>query len=87
MYLDQHLYGNMTKKIMFTLVIDDFVVKFTDKQDAQHLVEALKDLYPITASWIGNKYLGITLTWDYRLRQVDISIPGYITVVLLKKFH
>ena len=55
MYLDQHLYGNMTKKIMFTLVIDDFVVKFTDKQDAQHLVEALKDLYPITVDWTGNK--------------------------------
>ena len=62
LYLEQHLYGNMTKNIMLTLVVDDFGVKFIDKQDAHHLVEALKDLYPITVDWTGNKYLGLTLT-------------------------
>ena len=68
---------------MFTLVVDDFGVKLTNKQDAEYLVEALKDLYPITVDWIGNKYLGLILTWDYTLHHVDISMPGYVSAALL----
>ena len=81
------LWKHDKKNIMFTLVIDDFGVKFTKKQDAEHLMEALKDLYPITVDWTGNKYLGLSLTWNYTRQHVDISMPGYVEAVLHKFVH
>ena len=38
---------------MFTLVVDDFRIKFTIRQDAEHLASALDDLYIITKNWEG----------------------------------
>ena len=73
--------------VMFTLVVDDFGVRFTKKEDAQHLIDSLQALYPITVDWTGTKYLGLTLKWDYISRRVDISMPGYIKAVLLKFLH
>ena len=73
--------------VMFTLVVDDFGVRFTKKEDAQHLIDSLQALYPITVDWTGTKYLGLTLKWDYIKRRVDISMPGYIKAVLLKILH
>ena len=81
------LWKHDKKSIMFTLVVDDFGVKFTKKKDAEHLMESLKDIYPITVNWTGNKYLGLTLTWDYTCQHVEISMPGYVNAVLHKFVH
>jgi len=37
-----------TKPICFTLVVDDFAVKYTREQDVNHLISALKENYEIT---------------------------------------
>ena len=60
------LWKHNRSNVMFTLVVDDFGVKFVKQADAQHLIDALKDLYPITVDWTGAKYLGLTLDWNYR---------------------
>jgi hypothetical protein len=67
---------------MFTLVVDDFGVKFTNTADAEHLMTTLKELYTVSEDWDGAKYCGLTLNWDYTKRTVDISIPGYIECAL-----
>jgi hypothetical protein len=54
-----------TRATQFTLVVDDFGVKYVGKRDADHLINALKETYPITEDWHGTKYLGIDLAWDY----------------------
>ncbi len=36
------------KKICFTLVVDDFAIKYTKLEDAQHLIDVLKKGYTIT---------------------------------------
>ena len=63
---------------MFTLVVDDFGVKYVNKTDVEHLLESLQGTYKLTADWTGNLYCGITLGWNYNKRYVDISMPGYI---------
>ncbi len=72
---------------MFTLVVDDFGVKYVDKADVDHLVSSIKSTYSLTEDWSGNRYCGITLVWDYLRRTVDISMPGYITKKLQEYKH
>ena len=40
-----------TRDIIFTLVMDDFGIMFTTRQDSEHLTSALKYLYVITKDW------------------------------------
>ena len=68
----------------FSLVVDDFGIKYTRKADADHLVKCLREDYDITKAWTGEKYLGLTLKWDYVNRNVSFSMPGYVKAALLK---
>jgi hypothetical protein len=73
-----------TRPISFTLVVDDFAVKYVGKQHAEHLRNALLKTYELTTDWDGTVYSGITLKWDYKNRTRDISMPGYVSNVLRK---
>jgi hypothetical protein len=44
-------------------------------------------LYDITTEWPGERFLGMTLKWDYKARTVDMSMPGYIEKALIKFQH
>jgi hypothetical protein len=72
------LWYNKTKKITFTLVVNDFGVKYIDKSDVKHLIASLKENVALTVYWTGNLYCGISLDRDYVNQWVDISMPGYI---------
>jgi hypothetical protein len=74
--------------IKFSLVVDDFGIKYTDKSDVEHLMSVLsKEYYVLKTDWTGSKYCGLTLTWDYAKHTVDISMPGYIERALLRFAH
>jgi hypothetical protein len=77
------LWKHESRPLTFTLVVDDFGVKYEKKEDAEHLIASIKATYKLTKDWTGNLYCGITLDWDYANRTVDISMPGYIR----KKLH
>ena len=81
------LWRHVTRPISFTLVVDDFGVKYVGKEHAQHLVDTLKKYYDIAEDWEGDLYCGITLDWDYEKRTLDISLPGYIKKVLQRFEH
>ncbi len=53
-----------TCPISFTLVVDGFGVKYTNKNDVNHLNKCLKTDYKLTKDWDGNLYCGIKLKWD-----------------------
>ena len=72
---------------IFSLVVDDFSIKYQRREDAEHLTNALQDLYKITIDWQGTKYCGLNLEWNYQARTVTISIPGYIKKMLQKFKH
>jgi hypothetical protein len=78
---------NKTRPISFTLVVDDFAVKYVGKQHAEHLRSALLRTYELTTDWTATVYSGMTLKWDYNKRTYDISMPGYVSNVLSKFQH
>ena len=75
------------RPISFTLVVDDFGVKYINKADVEHLMSVLKENYEIDTDWEGTRYLGLTLDWDYIKREVHLSMPGYIENALIRFGH
>jgi hypothetical protein len=51
--------------ISFTLVVDNFGLKYKNKNDIDQLTSILKQDYEIGTNWEGTRYLGFTLNWDY----------------------
>ena len=76
------LWKHATKDICFSLVVDDFGVKYVVKDTAEHLIQALKNLYTISIDWTGSIYCGLTINWEYAKRICDISMPTYIQEAL-----
>ena len=68
--------------ISFTLIVDDFGIKYVIRKHADHLLAALQEHYTLDIDWAGKLYCGITLDWDYENGTVDISMPGYIKKLL-----
>jgi hypothetical protein len=55
------LWTHKTKNTCFTLVVDDFAIKYTKMEDAKHLIDALPKDYTITVDWDATKYIGLTI--------------------------
>jgi hypothetical protein len=77
------LWHHKTQPILFTLVVDDFGVKYVSKNNVNHCIESIKLTCTLTKDWTRNLYCGITLKWDYLNQHIDISMPTYIK----KKLH
>jgi hypothetical protein len=71
----------------FTLIVDDFGVKYVGREHAMHLLNALRDLHTITEDWGGSLYSGLTIKWNYAEKYVDISMPHYIPSMLHRFQH
>jgi len=67
--------------------MDDFGVKYINKTDVNHLIQTLKQDYEIKENWEGTRYLGITLDWDYKKREVHLSMPSYVERALTRFGH
>jgi hypothetical protein len=78
---------HITKKTCFTLVVDNFAIKYTNLDNAKHLIDALKKDYVITIDWIATKYIGVTIEWDYTKGKVHVHMPGYLPNALLRFNH
>ena len=65
------LFKHESRPINFSLVVDDFGVLYRSKAYAKHQEAALTAHYPITTNWMGDKYIGIDLKWNYEKRKFD----------------
>jgi hypothetical protein len=82
------LWKHATRPVVFCLVINDFAgIKYVGKQHADHLIQALQDLYPCSTDWTGSLYCGLTIDWNYPKHYVDISMPDYVAAALHKFQH
>jgi hypothetical protein len=59
------LWLHKTQPIFFTLVEDDFAIKYVGKQHADHLKNAVLRTYELTTDWTAMVYSGMTLKWYY----------------------
>ena len=81
------LWLHKTRSIKFALVVDDFGIKYERDEDAQHLIDSLTPHYKITIDKDGTRFIGLTFSWDYERREVDISMPGYVDKALVRFNH
>lgn len=83
------LWKHKSHSIQFTLVVDDFGVKYVGREHvgrehAEHLKSVLEEHYKVTTDWTGGRYIGIHLKWDYEKWQVHMYMPGYVQKALLQ---
>ena len=80
------LFHHATRPTFFTLVVDDFAVKYASDDDAEHLLATLRLLYEIKVDRKASKYLGFAIKFDDVAHTVTLSMPDYIPK-LLERFH
>jgi hypothetical protein len=81
------MWKHKTRKTTFCLCVDDFGVKYFNKDDANHLIAALQHNYQVKTDWTGKNFCGLTFDWKYHQGYVDVSMPGYIQRLLAKLQH
>ena len=81
------LWKHQTRPVSFTIVVDDFGIKYTNKDDIDDLFKAIRDKYPLKIDWSGAKYVGIDLDSDYEKQEVKLSMKGYIERALKQFQH
>ena len=73
------LWKHRTRPVQFSLIVDDFGVKYKGKRHADHLISAIKKHYTkLTVDWTGSLYAGINLELNYDERWVESSMAGYV---------
>ena len=68
---------NEWRPVSFSLVVDNFGVKYVGEEHANNLLSVLRKYYTVDKNAEGSKYCGITLDWDYKNCKVHLSMPGY----------
>jgi hypothetical protein len=76
-----------TKPICFCLVVDDFAVKYVNRADADHLINAIRKYYPMTVDEEAERYIGLTIQWGYINRKAHIHMPGYLYKACVRFKH
>jgi hypothetical protein len=71
-----------TLPISFSLVVDDFGVKYVGGEHAEHLMACIKKKYNISSNWNGTAYCGLALDWDYK-KCLDTSKTRSISTNIL----
>ena len=61
------LWRYISRPVQFSLVMYDFGVKYVGKENAEHLIKAIKKAgYDVALDWKGSLYYRITLNWNYK---------------------
>ena len=81
------LWTHKWRPVQFTLVVDDFGIKYVGEENLQHLIAILRESYEISIDREGKRYVGIHFDWDYNKREVHLSMPGYVKKALKRFQH
>ena len=79
------LFRHDTRKTSFVLVVDDLGIKYqkSKPEDLEHLFTCLRELYSIKTNLGGDKFLGLSIRWNYtpvyKDSTCEVSIPNYYT--------
>jgi hypothetical protein len=76
-----------THPVWFLLVVDDLSIKYTGRENAEHLMTSIKNIYAISSDWTGSAYCGLKLDCDYDNGTVDLYMPRYTKAALQKYQH
>lgn len=76
------LFRHRSKQTAFTLIVDDFLIKYQNRSEAEHLLDTLRKKYRITVDWEARKYNGINIDFNREARTCTLSCPGYVQQAL-----
>ena len=76
--LTNGLFVHKTRDISFTLIVDDFGIKYQWKKGVEHLIKAMRSKYTFKVYYQAKQYIGIHLDWDYDRREVKCSMKEYV---------
>ena len=68
--------------INYTLIVNDFGVKYPGKEHTLHLKSVLEDRYKVTTDSEGKLYIVISIQWNYEKGMVQLYMPGYVRAAL-----
>ncbi len=71
------------RPISFSLIVENFGIKYMGKEHIDHLIKILKEFYVVDKEYEGKKYCRITLDFDYVKLQIHLLIPGYCNKELI----
>jgi hypothetical protein len=69
------LWLHKTRQISFTLVGDEWAVKYVGKQHAEHLRNALLQTYDLTMDWTAMVCSGVNLKWITKREHATFPCP------------
>jgi len=81
------LWKHVSRPIAFTLVVDDFGIKYVGREHLDHLLAAIRNDYTVDVDETGGLYIGIKLSWNYEKGYVDIAMPDYVKKQLIRYGH
>ena len=76
------LFRHVSRPISFVLVVDDFGIKYHDRDDYDYLISCLSRLYLVKSHPIASKFLGFAISHNRSQRTLSLAYPGYIDALL-----
>ena len=77
------LFRHETRQVWFTLVVENFGIKYVGEENAKLLLGVLREFYEIEEDWTGGLYCVITIECYYGEQYIDIAMPNYVPKQLL----
>jgi hypothetical protein len=75
------------RPIQFCLIVDNFGIKYVGLEHFNYFLGILKKFHGIQNNMAGNKFADMDIEWNYAACRCRISMPGYISALLLKFKH
>ena len=80
-------FKHITRDISFTLVVDDFRIKYVNNDDVQHLIRIMQEIYTFKVDFNAKQYIDIDLKWDYDKQELICSMIGCVKQALKELEH
>ena len=81
------LFHHKTRPTKFALVVDDFGIKYSSKDDLDHLVNWISRTWKVKIDLSGKKFLGMHLSWDYDSPVPNLTIDAPTVIpATIKRF-
>jgi hypothetical protein len=76
------LWTHEWRPITFSLVVDNFGVKYIWEEHTQHLIQMVQKYYTCLFKKEGERYCGLTIKWDYASKKMHLLMPSHVEKAL-----
>ncbi len=81
------LWCHKWRLIQICLIVDNFGKEYVGLEHFTYFLDILKKFHGVQYNMAGNRFAGMDIKWNYASCCCRISMPGYISLLLLKYKH